>query len=108
MPMCVSQQTLRSSNLSPAMWRFGVSQRHQLCPICPALTWITDEVDDLKSCEPSDCDMQLAAENIEKFRSRINWSSDDPRAQVNRLHKRRCYTPCSSISKWEIPPSPHT
>jgi len=44
-----------------------------------------DEVDDLKSCEPSDCDMQLAAENIEKFRSKINWSSDDPRAQVNHL-----------------------
>jgi hypothetical protein len=46
-----------------------------------------DEVDDLKSCEPTDCDMQLPAENIEKFRSRINWSSSDPGAQVNRLAK---------------------
>ena len=44
-----------------------------------------DEVDDLKSCEPSDCDMQLAAENIEKFRTRINWSGEQVVAQVNHL-----------------------
>ncbi|MBV8830372.1 MAG: hypothetical protein JO108_14200 [Acidobacteriaceae bacterium] len=46
-----------------------------------------DEVADLKNCEPTDCDMQLPAENIEKFRSRINWSGDDPGAQVNHLAK---------------------
>jgi hypothetical protein len=46
-----------------------------------------DEVDDLKTCEPADCDMQLPAQNIEKFRSRINWSSADASAQVNRLAK---------------------
>jgi hypothetical protein len=46
-----------------------------------------DEVDDLKNCEPADCDMQLTAESIEKFRRRINWSSADPSAQVNKLAK---------------------
>ena len=46
-----------------------------------------DDVDELKKCKPSDCDVQLPAEEIQEFRTRIDWSSPNSRAQVNHLAK---------------------
>lgn len=47
-----------------------------------------DDVNDLKKCKPEDCEMQLPAEQIERFRSQIDWSSADPAVQVNKLAQR--------------------
>jgi len=47
----------------------------------------TDELDELKECKPSDCDVQLPAENIEKFRTKIDWSGANSATQVNQLAK---------------------
>jgi len=45
----------------------------------------SDDVNDLKKCKPEDCEIQLPSENIEAFRSKINWSAPDPGSQVNEL-----------------------
>jgi len=47
-----------------------------------------DDVDDLKKCKPEDCDIQLPAEEIEQFRSQIDWSGADPVGQVNNLARK--------------------
>lgn len=47
-----------------------------------------DDVNGLKKCQPRDCDVQLPAEDIEAFRSKINWSADDPGPQVNELARK--------------------
>ena len=47
-----------------------------------------DDVDDLKKCKPTDCEVQLPIENIEQFRNKIDWSSADPLSQVNELAKK--------------------
>jgi hypothetical protein len=46
-----------------------------------------DDVDQLKKCKPSDCDVQLPAEKIQEFRTRIDWSSTNSTTQVNHLVK---------------------
>jgi hypothetical protein len=47
-----------------------------------------DDVDDLKKCKPGNCEVQLPVEDIEEFRSKIDWSSADPVSQVNDLAKK--------------------
>jgi hypothetical protein len=47
-----------------------------------------DDVNELKKCTPGDCDVQLPAEDIEAFRSKINWSGDNPGTQVNELARK--------------------
>jgi hypothetical protein len=46
-----------------------------------------DDVDELKKCKPADCDVQLPAEKIQEFRTRIDWSSPNAGTQVNHLIK---------------------
>jgi len=46
-----------------------------------------DDMDELKKCKPSDCDVQLPAEKIQEFRTRIDWSSANSATQVNHLLK---------------------
>lgn len=46
-----------------------------------------DDIDELKKCKPSDCDVQLPAENIDEFRTRIDWSGANSATQVNKLSK---------------------
>jgi hypothetical protein len=43
------------------------------------------DLDELKKCKPGDCDLQLPVENIEAFRSKIDWSGADPTNQANVL-----------------------
>src|SRR6185369_13892238 len=47
-----------------------------------------DDVNALKDCKAGDCDVQLPAEQIEQFRSQINWSGSDSAGQVNNLAKK--------------------
>jgi hypothetical protein len=44
-----------------------------------------NDVKDLKKCKPGDCEVQLPAEDIEQFKSKIDWSSPDAESQVNKL-----------------------
>jgi hypothetical protein len=37
-----------------------------------------DDVDELKKCKPGNCEVQLPIENIQEFRDKIDWSSNDP------------------------------
>lgn len=46
-----------------------------------------DDIDELKKCKPSDCDVQLPAEKIQEFRTKIDWSSANSATQVNHLVK---------------------
>jgi hypothetical protein len=45
------------------------------------------DVDELRKCKPSDCDVQLPAEKIQEFRTKIDWSSANSVTQVNHLVK---------------------
>ncbi len=44
-----------------------------------------NDIKDLKNCKPGNCELQLPAESIEKFKSSVNWSAPDVSAQVNGL-----------------------
>jgi hypothetical protein len=43
-----------------------------------------DEVDELKSCRPGDCDIRLGGASLTQLRSAVNWSAPDPAAEVHR------------------------
>jgi len=47
-----------------------------------------DDVNALKECNPGNCEIQLPAENIDQFKSQIDWSGADPAGQVNALAKK--------------------
>jgi hypothetical protein len=44
-----------------------------------------DDINDLKSCRPGKCQLQLPTESMEGFQQSVNWSAPDVTAQVNRL-----------------------
>ena len=47
-----------------------------------------DDVNALKDCKPGNCEIQLPVENIEEFKSQIDWSAADPSGQANNLAKK--------------------
>jgi len=47
-----------------------------------------DDVNNLKDCKPGNCQIQLPVENIEQFKSQIDWSAADVAGQVNNLAKK--------------------
>jgi hypothetical protein len=47
-----------------------------------------DDVNDLKKCKPENCEIQLPAEQMEQFKTQIDWSGADPVDQVNNLAKK--------------------
>lgn len=47
------------------------------------------DLDAIKECKPGDCDVKMPTANIEQFRSSINWSSPNARAQVEALVRER-------------------
>jgi hypothetical protein len=44
-----------------------------------------DEIAQLKSCKPRDCDLRIGGAAITKVRSAIDWNGPDPAGQVNAL-----------------------
>jgi len=46
-----------------------------------------DDLKELKSCMPGDCEVQLPSESMEQFRKSVNWNSPDAASQANRLAK---------------------
>jgi len=47
-----------------------------------------DDVKALKECKPENCEIQLPAENIEQFKSQIDWLGTDPANQVDSLARK--------------------
>lgn len=46
-----------------------------------------DDLKELKSCKPSDCEVQLPSESMEQFRKSVNWNSPDAASQADRVAK---------------------
>jgi len=44
-----------------------------------------DDIQDLKSCEPGHCGIQMPANSIEELHRSVNWSAADVNEQVNQL-----------------------
>jgi hypothetical protein len=44
-----------------------------------------DDLKELKSCKPGDCEVQLPSEAMEQFQQSVNWSAADAASQANRL-----------------------
>jgi hypothetical protein len=47
------------------------------------------DIEDVKSCRPGNCELQLPKESMETARTFINWNSPDVNEQLNDLAKRR-------------------
>jgi hypothetical protein len=51
----------------------------------------SEDVKDLKSCEPGKCEIQMPATSIEELHRVINWSAPDVEEQVNQLLQKRAF-----------------
>lgn len=54
-----------------------------------SLTLPDDDVRNLKSCKPGDCDVKLGGAGLAEIQSAINWSAPDAVTQINALARRR-------------------
>ncbi len=55
------------------------------------------DVDELHNCKPGECDIQII--RIEEARNRIDWSTKDRYAQVNKLARERIYEGMATYMK---------
>ena len=51
------------------------------------LTLEADDIQQLKTCKPGHCDVQLPSDAMEAFQRSVDWSAPDATEQVNRLAK---------------------
>jgi hypothetical protein len=51
----------------------------------------SEDIQDLKSCEPGKCRIQMPATSIEELHRIINWSAPDVDEQVNQLLQKRAF-----------------
>ncbi len=58
-----------------------------------------DDVQDLRECEPGDCALKLAGEDLEKLRSSIDWKAPDHGEQVNRFARERLFVDTDNYVK---------
>jgi hypothetical protein len=58
-----------------------------------------DDINDLKSCRPGKCRLQLPTESMEEFQKSVNWSAPDVAAQVNKLAKKMALAELSRYQK---------
>ena len=52
------------------------------------LTLDNKDIDELRTCKPGDCDLQVF-DNLEAFQGKIDWNSNNRYTQVNQLVRRR-------------------
>ena len=52
-----------------------------------ALTLEPSDVDDLRHCRPSDCDIQLPSRVIGRFEHEVDWRASDPSSDANRVFR---------------------
>ena len=48
-----------------------------------------DEIDELRTCKPADCDIHLSGASLATLRSAINWKAPDAAEQVNAAARKR-------------------
>jgi len=51
----------------------------------------SDDIQDLKNCEPGNCRIQMPATSIEELHQSINWSAPDVDGQVNQLLQKTAF-----------------
>ena len=66
----------------PQIGRFGSPPRLE---DLASLTLPADEVSELATCRPGDCDVKLSAAAMKRFRTRVNWSSPNTAREVNEV-----------------------
>jgi len=54
-----------------------------------ALAFDDDEIDELRTCKPADCDIHLSGASLDTLRSAVNWNGPDPAGQINALARKR-------------------
>jgi hypothetical protein len=54
-----------------------------------SLTLPDDDVRNLRSCKPGDCDVKLGGAGLAEVQSAINWSAPDAVSQINALARKR-------------------
>jgi len=53
------------------------------------LTLDNQDIDELRTCKPGDCDIQFV--NLVQFQKQVNWNAPDKYAQANKLFRQRLY-----------------
>jgi len=69
----------------PGFWALGVFTDPPQLSDLKGFAFDSDDVQDLKSCEPGNCRIQMPATGIEELHRLINWSAPDVDEQVNQL-----------------------
>lgn len=67
---------------------FRVTKRISAPPVLDdfaRLTLSDDDINDLRSCRVSQCEVKLAASAIDRMRREVDWTKPDAREQANRL-----------------------
>jgi len=77
--------TFKKSRRVSEVGPFGVPPRVE---DLAALTIPPGDLRDLRSCRVGDCDVQLPAHTIERFRTAIDWTSTDASAEADALFRR--------------------
>jgi hypothetical protein len=52
-----------------------------------ALELPDDDVDDLRTCRPGDCELKVSQESIDRLRKEVNWSKPSARTDLERLFR---------------------
>ena len=52
-----------------------------------ALSLDQSDIDSLEACRPGDCDLQLSARDIGRFRTEVHWRGPDAKGQADRLFR---------------------
>jgi hypothetical protein len=58
-----------------------------------------DDINELKSCRPGKCQLQLPTESMEEFQKSVDWSAPDVVAQVNKLAQKMALGELSRYQK---------
>src|SRR5262249_34147870 len=45
----------------------------------------SDDLKELKTCKPGECEVQLPSESMEQFQKTVDWNASDATSQANRL-----------------------
>jgi hypothetical protein len=70
---------------SPAVLQIGVFSTPARVADVAELTLPRGDIDGLRRCRPQDCNLQLSAEAIERFRHQVNWDARDAAEQANQV-----------------------
>ena len=76
-------QDVQSSLRTPTRTRFGIFSDPATATDVQDLVVDQDDVSEVKDCHPDACRIKLPATDMKRLREEIDWSGEDPQAQVN-------------------------